>query len=39
MPKPYRITKSKWEHLDGFANPKLFRKMVSNRWYYYHSGD
>lgn len=30
-----RITKAEFYTRGGFANPRLCRKMISNRWFYY----
>ena len=30
-----RITKAEFYSRGGFTNPRLIRKMISNRWFYY----
>lgn len=32
-----KISKAEFYNLGGFSNPKLFRKMISGRWFYYRS--
>ena len=32
-----KISKSEFYPLGGFSNPRLYRKMIGNRWSYYRS--